>query len=215
MRNVVIQMAKFSNMLVMINLLKSGRKYSVKELSEYLEVSERVVREYKQFLEEAGIYLETIRGPYGGYVLNRDIAMPNLKFDKKDLELINNCILEIKNNQLAETLKGLKEKISYSIIDNQNKNEKILVNDEIHKKYNTFSKAIKYNQKVKIKYQNLQHGISIRIVYPLSLYIFQGEWWSSCYWEEQDDMRQFHLVRILDAELLDEHFDPNLINIKF
>ena len=59
-------MAKLSNMLVMINLLKSGRKYSVKELAERLEVSERVVREYKLFLEEAGIYLETIRGPYGG-----------------------------------------------------------------------------------------------------------------------------------------------------
>ena len=52
-------MAKLSNMLVMINLLKSGRKYSVKELAERLEVSERVVREYKLFLEEAGIYLET------------------------------------------------------------------------------------------------------------------------------------------------------------
>ena len=77
-------MAKLSNMLVMINLLKSGRKYSVKELAERLEVSERVVREYKLFLEEAGIYLETIRGPYGGYVLNRDVVIPNLKYSQRD-----------------------------------------------------------------------------------------------------------------------------------
>lgn len=184
-------MAKFSNMLVMINLLKSGRKYSVKELSDYLEVSERVVREYKQFLEESGIYLETIRGPYGGYVLNRDITLPNLNFDKKDLDIINNCILETQDNKLAKKLQVLKEKINCFIIYNQNKDEKITSNDEILKKYNIFSKAIKYNQKIKIKYQNLQHGISIRTVYPLSLYLFQGEWWSSCYWEEQDDMRQF------------------------
>lgn len=208
-------MAKLSNMLVMINLLKSGQKYSVKELAEYLEVSERIVREYKLFLEEAGIYLETIRGPYGGYVLNRDIVMPNLKFDNKDVDLINNCILKEQDDELIRELKALKDKIRYAVIDNQNKNEKILVDDEIIRKYNIFSKAIKYNQKIKIKYQNLQHGISIRTIYPLSLYLFQGEWWSSCYWEEKDDMRQFHLIRILDAELLEEHFDPNLINIKF
>ena len=83
-------MAKLSNMLVMINLLKSGRKYSVKELAERLEVSERVVREYKLFLEEAGIYLETIRGPYGGYVLNRDVVIPNLKYSQRDRNTLIN-----------------------------------------------------------------------------------------------------------------------------
>lgn len=208
-------MAKLANMLVMINLLKSGQKYSVKELAQYLEVSERVVREYKLFLEEAGIYLETIRGPYGGYVLNRDIVMPNLKFDNKDIDLLKSCIIKEKDAKLSNELKDLKDKISYAVIDNQNKNEKILVDDEIIKKYNVFSKAIKYNQKIRIEYYNLQHGVSIRTVYPLSLYLFQGQWWSSCYWEEKDDMRQFHLTRILNAELLDEHFDPNTINVKF
>lgn len=208
-------MARISNMLVMINLLKSGQKYSVKELSEHLEVSERVVREYKLFLEEAGIYLETIRGPYGGYVLNRDISMPNVKFDKRDVDLLTNCITNEKDDKIVENLKKLKDKISYAVIDNENKNNRILTNDEIVKKYNIFSKAIKYNLKIKIKYQNLQHGISVRVVYPISLYLFQGEWWASCYWEEKDDMRQFHLIRILEAELLEEHFDPNLINVKF
>ena len=52
-------MAKLSNLIMMINLLKNGRKYSIKELSEKLEVSERTIREYKLFLEEAGIYIET------------------------------------------------------------------------------------------------------------------------------------------------------------
>ena len=129
--------------------------------------------------------------------------------------MIDACISKIQENQLTEELKGLKDKINYSIIDNQNKNEKILTDDEIIKKYNIFSKAIKYNQKIKIRYQNLQHGISTRTVYPLSLYLFQGEWWCSCYWEEQNDMRQFHLTRILEAEILEEYFNPNLINVKF
>ena len=69
--------------------------------------------------------------------------------------------------------------------------------------------------KLKIKYYNLQHGESIRTIYPLGLYLFQNEWWVSAYWEEKEDMRQFHLKRIRDCEILDCKFDPNEINIKF
>ncbi|MDE6292622.1 MAG: hypothetical protein K2L98_02950, partial [Bacilli bacterium] len=52
-------------------------------------------------------------------------------------------------------------------------------------------------------------------IYPLALYKFQNEWWVSSYWEEKDDMRQFHLVRISKIQVLDDEFDPNEINIKF
>ena len=41
-------MTKLSNTLLMLQYLQSGRKYSVKELSEKLEVSERQVRCYKK-----------------------------------------------------------------------------------------------------------------------------------------------------------------------
>ena len=77
-------MTKLSNTLLMLQYLQSGRKYSVKELSEKLEVSERQVRCYKEELEKAGIYIDTIMGPYGGYVLNQSIRMPVRKFKKKD-----------------------------------------------------------------------------------------------------------------------------------
>ncbi len=54
-------MTKFSNILVMLELLNTRRKYSVKELSLYLEVSERVIREYELFLEDMRIYIDIIR----------------------------------------------------------------------------------------------------------------------------------------------------------
>ena len=47
------------------------------------------------------------------------------------------------------------------------------------------------------------------------MYLFQDEWWCSSYWEEKDDMRQFHIKRILECEILDSTFDPKKINIKF
>ena len=82
-------MSKLSNVLMMLQLLQNGRKYSIKELSEKLEVSQRMIRQYKEELEYAGIYIETIRGPYGGYVLNQSIKLPN-SFIRPDEILLEN-----------------------------------------------------------------------------------------------------------------------------
>ena len=67
----------------MLQYLENGRKYTVKELSDKLEVSERMIRIYKEELEKAGIYIDTLMGPYGGYVLNQNIKIPIKKFKSR------------------------------------------------------------------------------------------------------------------------------------
>lgn len=69
-------MSKLSNTIMMLRLLQNGKKYSIKELASTIEVSERMIREYKNELECAGIFIESIRGRYGGYYLNQDIKIP-------------------------------------------------------------------------------------------------------------------------------------------
>ena len=56
-------MSKISNVLLMLQYLENGRKYSIKELSEKLEVSERMIRLYKEELEKAKIAFEQINLP--------------------------------------------------------------------------------------------------------------------------------------------------------
>lgn len=82
-------MSKLSNVLLMLQLLQNKRKYSIKELSEALEVSPRMIRQYKEELELAGIYIDTIYGPYGGYVLNQDIYLPT-RYIKPTSIVLNN-----------------------------------------------------------------------------------------------------------------------------
>ena len=208
-------MAKFSNLLVMLELLNTGRKYSVKELSSALEVSERVIREHKLFLEEAGIYVDTIRGPYGGYILRKNITIPPLLIDNNDIDIIKQVIKNTTNNKLKSSLKNIENKITKNLLELENNNTSFINTEEELKVYNALNKAIKYNYKVKIKYTNLQHGESVRTIYPLGMYLFQNEWWCSSYWEEKDDMRQFHIKRILECKILDSTFNPKKINIKF
>lgn len=116
-------MSKISNVLLMIEYLSSGRKYSIKELSEKLEVTPRMIRVYKDEIEKAGIYIETIKGPYGGYVLNQNISVPKRfiipkKIDinnKENFNTINRAIKEKRKCQIEYYSKDEK-KISKRII---------------------------------------------------------------------------------------------------
>ena len=115
-------MSKLSNTLLMIEYLSSGRKYSIKELSDLLEVSPRMIRVYKDELEKSGIYIDTIKGPYGGYVLNQNVNIPkrfitpkNIEVNKEIYNLINKCIKEKKKCYIEYYSKDKKE-ISKRII---------------------------------------------------------------------------------------------------
>lgn len=112
-------MSKISNVLTMIEYLSTGRKYSIAELSEKLEVTPRMIRVYKDEIEKAGIYIDTIKGPYGGYVLNQNVNVPkrfitpseiNVK-DKNLFNLINRAIKE-KRKCLIEYYSKTEEKNS-------------------------------------------------------------------------------------------------------
>ena len=67
-------MSKITNALLMMKLLSNGRVYSVKELSEELGVTERMVRNYKEQLEMSGYIIESFKGPGGGYFINKNLG---------------------------------------------------------------------------------------------------------------------------------------------
>ena len=97
-------MSKVSNVLNMLEYLSTGRKYSIKELAEKLEVTPRMVRVYKDELEKAGIYVDTIKGMYGGYILNQNITVPKRFIEPKPIvfenkEFYNTLSKAIKENK--------------------------------------------------------------------------------------------------------------------
>lgn len=65
-------MSKVANMLKMIQILKDEKIHSIQGLSEKLEVSQRMIRQYKAELEQANIYITSITGKHGGYKLESE-----------------------------------------------------------------------------------------------------------------------------------------------
>lgn len=95
-------MSKISNVLEMIQLLSSGRKYHISELAARLEVSPRMIRVYKEELEKAGIYIDTLKGPYGGYVLQQEVHVPKRFITPKHVVVHNKEIYNLVNRAVKE-----------------------------------------------------------------------------------------------------------------
>ena len=124
-------MSKISNTITMLNLLSTGKKYSIEELAKILEVTPRMVRTYKEELEKSGIYIDSIMGPYGGYVLNQSIRIPERKFKKVDYELLDECINNSISEQDKEKLKILKDKIRGIYIGSKNEEKELNLKEDI------------------------------------------------------------------------------------
>ena len=66
--------------LLALELLQSSPGITADRLADKLGVSERAARRYVGLLREAGIPVESVRGPYGGYKLGRGVRLPPLMF---------------------------------------------------------------------------------------------------------------------------------------
>ena len=199
-------MSKISNIITFLQYLNTGKKYSIKELSEKLEVSPRMIRVYKDELEKSGIYIDTIMGPYGGYVLNQSIKMPVREFKKKDYELLDKYIKEEKDEERKEKLILLKDKIQGIYISSKNKSNELNHKDEIQSKYNLLTRAIKERKKVKILYYSYNKGENERVICPAEMFLFQDGWYVAAFCLLKNDIRHFELKRIIKYEILDEKF---------
>ena len=191
-------MGKFSNMLYMIDLLNTGNKYSVKELSQKLGVTERMIRYYKEELENNGIFIESFKGPNGGYFMI-DKVKNYILFNKYDVQLLENVskVLENSNFSFMKSYKDLLEKVKnmYSIAEEKSKfivDIKSLDNNEI---FNIVKSSIK-KQSINIEYRNIDGTISKRTIHPLQLFNYKDINYVTAYCELRKDIRHFEIERI-------------------
>ena len=194
-------MSKISNVILMLQYLEDGRKYNIKELAQKLEVSERMIRVYKEELEKAGIYIDTIMGPYGGYVLNQNIRIPTRKFIKADYEFLKNLKVDREDKEKLDIIADKVRGVYYD-----SKSENFELKDEIKNNYNILARAIKEKRKVKVNYCSYKHGNEDRVIEPYDLFIYNNGWGCAAYCELRKDLRHFDLKRINKIKLLDEFF---------
>ena len=187
-------MGKVSNALLMLKLLESGRKYTVKELSERLEVTPRMIKIYKEDLEKSGIYIDTIRGQYGGYVYNKKHDY-NVSFDYFDVDSIESVLdkLDIEEQEKINiTLEKIKSIVIYS--SDEKRNIKI-DKEDLEKKYQIISNAIKNSEVLLFKFHN-----KLREFIPYSFTFYKEFIYITGYSILENDIKTLNLSKIKDLK---------------
>ena len=191
-------MSKITNALLMMKLLSNGRVYSVKELSEELGVTERMVRNYKEQLEMSGYIIESFKGPGGGYFMNINF------FNKYDLEVLDRIENEviINNNELNKDFTELNKKL-HSIY-NSNKvlseykdvSALISKNDE---KVEIINNCINNKNNLLIDYLGSSGKITKREIIPINVFEFENNIYVTAFCKLRGAMRIFTLSKMTNV----------------
>ena len=192
-------MGKISNAIKMLNYLNTGNKYNVKELSEKIGITERMVRYYKAELEQAGIPIETFMGPNGGYyILN--VKNQYNHFNKYDLQLLDNVnkILEEIEYEDIGKYKKIINKIKFASDVEEEKSKYFLESSILDKSkiYSNLKEAIINKERIKILYKNLNQEWQERIIHPLQIFNYDNKFYVTAYCELRADIRHFEINRI-------------------
>lgn len=197
-------MSKITNALLMMKLLSNGRVYSVKELSEELGVTERMVRNYKEQLEMSGYIIESFKGPGGGYFINKNNFMNINFFNKYDLEVLDRIENEviINDNELNKDFIELNKKL-HSIYNSNKvlseyKDVSVLIskNDE---KIEIINNCINNKNNLLIDYLGSSGKITKREIIPINVFEFENNIYVTAFCKLRGAMRIFTLSKITNV----------------
>lgn len=198
-------MSKITNTILMIKLLSNGRVYSVKELSEELGVTERMVRYYKEQLEMAGYIIESFKGPGGGYYINKNDMININYFNKYDLGVLDKVQSEIStsdNDKLIKDFIELNKKLhsiynTNKVLSEYDNNLSFKENDE---KIKIIDDSIKNMKSIYISYLGTSGNVTNREILPISIFKFENNIYVTAFCKLRGAIRHFDLNKIMSLD---------------
>lgn len=219
-------MSGVSNALNMYFILQNCGMKTGDELAEILGVTPRMISQYKDDLEMAGIYIGSKRGRYGGYYLEKGVNLNRIYLsedEKKSFKLAGK-ILESENHPYSleydigigkilsfedSGLKNIYIRKSIKISEEREKIERKMMID--------IEKAIKSNKKVEIIYNKIGENEDIkekRIVHPYNIFSYMGSRYLAGFCEKRKDFRYFKFNRFEDYKVSNEEFNKENYNLE-
>lgn len=201
-------MSKVANMLNMVKILEDGKIHTIQDLADELEVSTRMIRIYKQELEQAGIYIKGKQGINGGYILD------NMK-NTIDIGLTGEEIYQLKNMKKNELDEAIINKIIKAYITNEHRKDNTKSKQlmpEFTEIYKDFRLAINNRNKIFIEFKSVNSGKTKRIIHPAELFTYLNNWYVAAFCELRNEIRLFKLNDIISYKILDKKYEE--VNLK-
>ncbi|WPC40071.1 WYL domain-containing transcriptional regulator [Clostridium sp. JS66] len=210
-------MSKLANILKMVILLKCRGKMKIRDLAQELEINERMIRKYKDDLEQAGIYLSSTSGINGGYFIGNDASLLSFGVDKEEYKALVMAENELKDNGFIfmKEYNSALDKIAAAIEEKElDKPTTMIISSKPNvdlkserKKYLDIQTSIVTKNKIRMSYFSLGSGVKERIVSPYSVFRYNGSWYFIGYCDLRNEIREFKISRIKEYEILQEKFE--------
>jgi predicted DNA-binding transcriptional regulator YafY len=210
-------MRRADRLFRIVQLLRSGRLQTARNLAEKLQVSHRTIYRDVQDLQLSGV---PITGEAGvGYTLRRDFDIPPLMFDREEIAALvlgARMVEAWGGTELTEAANRALRKIEAVLPPNLRENvDDVLLYApgfrapaDVRKKLDQLHSAAQHRQIVLVAYAREDGQPSVRRLHPLALYFWGGVWTLAAWCEMRKDFRSFRVDRMQHLDITAEMFTP-------
>lgn len=209
-------MGKTAACIKIIQILSCRDIVSTNELAELLEINPRNIKEYIKELELCGYTVDSIKGIYGGYRLNKRDLLPATKLTDEEKKVLYN----------ATEFLGRSEYMEYDLfqsamgkISAQFASDKIITpiamydrfplqmdKNLLQERYIILQEAIDTQYKCEIDYSSTSNTTKHHVIHPYKLFGYNGSWFVLAWNETINDFGYFKLNRMEKIEKTKNHF---------
>lgn len=204
-----------------LEILQNRPRTTADELAERLGVTERAARRYVEILREAGIGVDSSRGPHGGYRLRRGTRLPPIVFTQAEALSLVMAVLDghpeatdatdSVGSALGKVIEALPDAVA---------NRAAALRDHVCGAPNRFPTrpdpgitsslvaAIAAQRGVLIEYQSEPGRQWTAEVDPWAVVVRHGRWYLLCRSRANDARRAYRVDRVRAVTVLDEVCTP-------
>ncbi len=207
--------------LLTLELLQGSPGITADRLADKLGVSERAARRYVSILREAGIPIESARGPYGGYRLGRGLRLPPLMFSATEALGLVMAVLDGHHDAsdptdpvgsaLGKIVRALPEPVAAQAEVVRRNAAPAPDRAAARPDPGTTTalvEACSHRRRVRIGYRSEAGSEWVMDVDPWAVVVRHGRWYLLCHSVTADAVRAYRIDRVRDVVELDESVSP-------
>jgi predicted DNA-binding transcriptional regulator YafY len=207
--------------LLTLELVQGSPGITANRLAEKLDVSERAARRYVAILREAGIPIESVRGPYGGYRVGRGLRLPPLVFSSTEALGLVMAVLDGHHDAadptdpvgsaLGKIVRALPEPVAAQAEAVRRATAPAPDRAAARPDPGTTAElvhAISDVRRVRLTYRSEAGSEWDTEVDPWAVVVRHGRWYLLCHSHSADARRAYRVDRVRDVEVLGDTFTP-------
>lgn len=207
--------------LLALELLQGSPGITADRLADKLGVSDRAARRYIGILREAGIPIESVRGPYGGYRVGRGLRLPPLMFSATEALGLVMAVLDGHHNAsdptdpvgsaLGKIMRALPEPVAAQA--EAVRRSAAAAPDWAAARpepeiTTALVQACSDRRRIRLSYRS-EAGSEFRIeADPWSVVVRHGRWYLLCWSHTARAQRAYRIDRVGEVQPLDGSFSP-------